>query len=196
MAREIDIDEKMELVCGTCQKPVSLRARSDVTRFLSVESRCSCLSPTLPPGQSESFIVVDEPEADLAAAKEEVQMNLGERYEVVSLLGQGGMGAVYKVKDKVLERTFAIKMLNPALVSDSNSVKRFEQEAQAASSLTHANLVAVYEYGMGKKGSPLKCLCHHRNLSKTTVLHRIWNTSSCAVWLKSRTTGIKARKLS
>jgi len=156
VGREVKTDDKTELVCSTCHKPVSLRARTDVTKFLSVESRCSCVSPTLPPGQPVSIIVEvhDALGADLAAGAEEVQKNLGERYEVVSLLGQGGMGAVYKVKDKVLEKTFAIKMLNPALVADSNSVKRFEQEAHAASNLTHANLVAVYEYGMGKKGSP------------------------------------------
>jgi len=83
-----------------------------------------------------------------------VEANLGERYKVESLLGRGGMGAVYKVRDTELDKTFAIKVLNAALVSDSSSVKRFEQEARAASGLTQANLAAVYDYGIGRKGSP------------------------------------------
>lgn len=87
-------------------------------------------------------------------SREAVQENLGERYEVGELLGHGGMGVVYKVRDKTLDKTFAIKVLNRSLVQDVNSVKRFEQEAHAASNLTHANLVAVYEYGMGTKGAP------------------------------------------
>ena len=80
--------------------------------------------------------------------------NLGDRFEVVSLLGQGGMGAVYKARDKKLQKTFAVKVLNSQLVEDRAAVKRFEQEARAASSLTHPNLAAVYDFGMGESGAP------------------------------------------
>lgn len=89
-------------------------------------------------------------DAEIAA----VQANLGDRYKVVSLLGRGGMGAVFKVKDTELNRTFAIKVLNSQLVTDATSIKRFEQEARAAKDLTQANLVAVYDYGIGKSGAP------------------------------------------
>ena len=80
--------------------------------------------------------------------------DLGERYEVLSQVGQGGMGAVYKVRDKALGKEFAVKVMNPNLVQDKVSVKRFEQEAEAAKSLTHANLAAVYGFGVSKTGSP------------------------------------------
>lgn len=80
--------------------------------------------------------------------------DLGDRYEVLNQIGQGGMGAVYKVKDKAIGKEFAVKVMNPCLVQDKVSVKRFEQEAQAAKSLTHANLAAVYSFGVSKAGSP------------------------------------------
>lgn len=80
--------------------------------------------------------------------------DLGDRYEVIDVLGSGGMGTVYKVKDKALDKEFAVKVLNESLVQDKLSVKRFEQEAHAASNLTHANLAAVYEYGVSKAGAP------------------------------------------
>jgi serine/threonine protein kinase len=80
--------------------------------------------------------------------------NLGERYEVLALVGRGGMGVVYKVRDKAVDKVFAVKVLNHDLVQDKISVKRFEQEAKAASALTHANLAAVYDYGVGVSGCP------------------------------------------
>ncbi|CAN5502609.1 hypothetical protein BH11CYA1_BH11CYA1_41610 [soil metagenome] len=80
--------------------------------------------------------------------------NLGDRYEVLALVGQGGMGVVYKVRDKAVDKVFAVKVLNQDLVQDKISVKRFEQEAKAASALTHANLAAVYDYGVAVSGSP------------------------------------------
>lgn len=80
--------------------------------------------------------------------------NLADRYEVLALVGRGGMGVVYKVRDKAVDKIFAVKVLNHDLVQDKISVKRFEQEAKAASALTHANLAAVYDYGVGVSGCP------------------------------------------
>lgn len=87
-------------------------------------------------------------------ATQEQFPNLGERYEVLALVGRGGMGVVYKVRDKAVDKVFAVKVLNHDLVQDKISVKRFEQEAKAASALTHANLAAVYDYGVGVSGCP------------------------------------------
>ena len=70
-----------------------------------------------------------------------------EAYEILSLLGAGGMGQVYLAQDLRLRRKAAIKTLNPDAVYDRNSMGRFEQEALAASALNHPNILTIYEVG-------------------------------------------------
>ena len=68
-------------------------------------------------------------------------------YDVLSLLGAGGMGQVYRAHDPRLGREVAIKVL-PALVSsDPDRLRRFEQEARAAAALNHPNILAVFQFG-------------------------------------------------
>ena len=68
-------------------------------------------------------------------------------YDVVSLIGRGGMGEVYLAHDTRLERKVAVKLLQPGLSSNPDAMRRFEQEARAASSLNHPNIVTIYEIG-------------------------------------------------
>jgi len=103
---------------------------------------------------ASAAILTESVESLPALASQEQFPNLGERYEVLALIGRGGMGVVYKVRDKAVDKIFAVKVLNHDLVQDKISVKRFEQEAKAASALTHANLAAVYDYGVGISGCP------------------------------------------
>jgi serine/threonine protein kinase len=77
-----------------------------------------------------------------------------ERYEIISLIGSGGMGAVYKARQISVDRFVALKVLHPDLVTDPISKKRFEHEAKAASTLMHPNLIVVHDFGFSKKGQP------------------------------------------
>ena len=68
-------------------------------------------------------------------------------YEVVALIGEGGMGQVYKARDTRLGRDVAIKILPAAFSSDVERLRRFEQEARAAAALNHSNILALYDIG-------------------------------------------------
>jgi serine/threonine protein kinase len=68
-------------------------------------------------------------------------------YRVVSLLDQGGMGEVYLAEDSRLGRKVAIKLLPDKFTADGERVRRFEQEARAASSLNHPNIITVHDIG-------------------------------------------------
>ncbi len=69
-------------------------------------------------------------------------------YEVLSLLGAGGMGEVYRARDSVLKRDVAIKILPSFVSQDRDRLRRFEQEAQAAAALNHPNILAVHRFGV------------------------------------------------
>ena len=69
-------------------------------------------------------------------------------YEVLGLLGAGGMGEVYRARDPILKREVAIKVLPPFVAKDPDRLWRFEQEAQAAAALNHPNILAVYRFGV------------------------------------------------
>ena len=68
-------------------------------------------------------------------------------YEIVSLLGAGGMGEVYRARDSRLHRDVALKVLAPELAIDPDRVTRFEREARAASSLNHPAIVTIHDIG-------------------------------------------------
>jgi eukaryotic-like serine/threonine-protein kinase len=74
----------------------------------------------------------------------------GERlhgYEIVALLGAGGMGEVYRARDTRLHRDVALKVLPPAMVGNAAAFARFEREAQAVAALSHPNILAVHDLG-------------------------------------------------
>ena len=73
---------------------------------------------------------------------------LGNRYEIVEKIGNGGMATVYRATDKVLKRNVAVKILRDEFTTDEEFIKRFEVEAQSAARLTHPNIVSIYDVGV------------------------------------------------
>ena len=73
--------------------------------------------------------------------------DFGPRYHVESILGSGGMGKVYKARDRELERTVAIKVLRPDLMTDPEAMQRFKHELLLASSISHPNILRIHDLG-------------------------------------------------
>lgn len=73
---------------------------------------------------------------------------LGNRYEIIEKIGNGGMATVYKAMDKVLKRNVAVKILRDEFTTDQEFIRRFEAEAQSAARLTHPNIVSIYDVGV------------------------------------------------
>ena len=71
-----------------------------------------------------------------------------DRYEIVEILGEGGMAFVYKAKDRQLQRIVAIKTLKPNYVNQKKFVERFRREAQTAANLNHPNIVQIFDWGI------------------------------------------------
>jgi len=72
---------------------------------------------------------------------------INDRYEIIKTIGEGGMANVYLAKDTILDRDVAIKVLRGDLASDEKFVRRFQREALSASSLSHPNIVEIYDVG-------------------------------------------------
>src|SRR5690242_10381105 len=76
------------------------------------------------------------------------------RYEIVRMLSEGGMGAVYVVRHKFLQKEMALKVLHAELVREPEVLQRFEREARAASRIDHPNIVRVTDFGRTAAGEP------------------------------------------
>lgn len=94
-----------------------------------------------------------------------VGTRLGDRYEIVSVIGRGGMGVVYKARQEQMDKLMAIKMLHSHMVSDSEAVKRFYREAKTVSQVKHHHIVTLYDFGMSSQGQPFLVMDYLQGVS-------------------------------
>jgi serine/threonine protein kinase len=95
--------------------------------------------------------------ADIQTAREKhslVGQVLDGQYEILSMVGKGGMSIVYKARHIMLRKIVAVKTLLPHLVLHPHSLQRFQQEAQAASNIVHTNVVTIHNFGVTPEGQP------------------------------------------
>lgn len=97
---------------------------------------------------------------------------LNDRYRVIEEVGRGGMSVVYRGLHEMMDRTVAIKMLQAQHVTDQLSIKRFQQEAQAASHLQHPHVITVYDCGVVATGQPYIVMDFLEGDSLTDVIKR------------------------
>lgn len=96
----------------------------------------------------------DEMQDTTSLGRQRVGNTLAGHYEILSILGKGGMSTVYKARHILLDRIVAIKFVLPKLVHDEKTIMRFRQEAKAATALQHPNICAVKEFGMDEDDNP------------------------------------------
>ncbi|HVF48194.1 MAG TPA: kelch repeat-containing protein [Pyrinomonadaceae bacterium] len=135
-AVELDAARRAEFLNVACGDDQSLRA--EVESLLTADS--------------QSWNILDTPVLASAAILLDEGTGLGPgdevgHYEILKLLGKGGMGEVYLARDRKLNRNIALKLLPFYYTQNYDRVRRFQREAQAASALNHPNIITIYELG-------------------------------------------------
>lgn len=132
-------------VCTSCRTP------------LPTGDRTLTLTPTLPATNFDADRTLDNVNswsaprgvADSVAVADFLQTGrvLGNRYEILQMLGEGGMGAVYKALDRQLDRFVALKVIRPELARSAHVLHRFKQELLLARQVTHRNVIRIFDFG-------------------------------------------------
>jgi serine/threonine protein kinase/predicted Zn-dependent protease len=136
-AIELKAEERPDFVDSACSGDEELRRE--------VESLISA--------DEQGLSVVDEPAFQAAAGllvTDEPELSEGQsigHFEIIGLIGRGGMGEVYLAKDLLLNRRVALKLLPAEYTKNQDRLRRFQQEAQSASALNHPNILTIYELG-------------------------------------------------
>lgn len=124
---------------------------------MSPDDNRSDFGRTMPPGHEpgQTGAQPSRPGVSVKPAEDPlIGTLLADRYQIISVVGEGGMGVVYKARHELIDRLVAIKMLRSQFISDDMSVKRFHHEAKAASRLNHPNVITLYDYGVAPSGEP------------------------------------------
>jgi hypothetical protein len=174
--------------CGKCSTPLPF---ADAT-----------ISPTAMGGsvigktEAWSVAVTPRPSSE-AASKGQLEPGtvLADRFEILQLLGQGGMGAVYKARDNELERLVALKLIRPDLASHPEILRRFKQELILAREVTHRNVIRIFDLGQAHgikfitmefvEGRDLRGLLQEKGKmtwSIKTAASTSWTSASPALW--------------
>lgn len=126
-------------ICPNCRKPLP----ADVPLGLCPE----CLIRTGFPTEGAPGVTSEAASARFVPPPVEEIAQLFPQLEILGLIGQGGMGAVYKARQPALDRFVALKVLPPAVAGDPGFAERFNREARALARLNHPNIVAVHDFG-------------------------------------------------
>src|SRR5271169_4950540 len=140
------------LACVKCSTPIE----TNIATIVTIPESPTVLDPALDPEATQAVVggttgwsvPVQEAGATDASSPIEPGTVLGERYEILKRLGEGGMGAVYKARDRELDLVVALKVIRPELAGNPEILKRFKQELILARQVTHKNVIRIFDLGM------------------------------------------------
>ncbi len=112
--------------------------------------------------------------ATVAAPDELIGKTVASKYLVEQMIGEGGMGKVYKANQLALDKPVVLKVLRQALLSDERTVKRFQREAKAASRLNHPNSISVLDFGQADDGAMYIAMEYVQGKDLHNILSREW----------------------
>jgi tetratricopeptide (TPR) repeat protein/predicted Ser/Thr protein kinase len=126
--------------CGTSLDPdATLEIDPDATRAIEMPSGSA---------GSSGWSKASTRDAGLRPGMLQPGSVLADRYEILQLLGEGGMGAVYKARDREVERLVALKVIRPELAGQASILQRFKQELLLARKITHRNIIRIFDLGL------------------------------------------------
>lgn len=148
-------------------KELSARVRAMVRRSSMIEMTKQVIAQTRPDvyfklcpecglayGLESEFCADDREPLQMEKLDSTLGAIFAEKYEIESVIGSGGMSVVYRARHKLMDKTVAIKLLDPRLVRQQVAVRRFQLEAQAASRLNHPNLIIIHDFGITPDNQP------------------------------------------
>ncbi|MBZ4416437.1 serine/threonine-protein kinase [Myxococcus sp. RHSTA-1-4] len=109
-----------------------------------------------------------------ADADEYVGKTIALKYRVEALIGEGGMGKVYRARQLALDKVVVLKVLRQTLLSDERTVQRFQREAKAASRLNHPNSISVLDFGQAEDGALFIAMEYVAGQDLHQILSREW----------------------
>jgi serine/threonine protein kinase len=129
------------MLCPACKSETSFET-----------GRCRLCGALLPADEIATSVMPDpraswQPTRNLGIAELRAGAVLSERYEILSTLGEGGMGAVYKARDREVDRVVAVKVIRPELANQPEILSRFKQELILSRQVTHKNVVRIFDLG-------------------------------------------------
>src|SRR5215469_4616323 len=140
-------------VCTVCSTPLPLtdeptgETKPGATSWVSSTVESSKFGDETLPSTNSWSAPASPPSASASSGPLQPQRVIGNRYEILQLLGEGGMGAVYKARDREVDRFVALKIIRPELASRPDILARFKQELILARQVTHKNVIRIFDLG-------------------------------------------------
>ena len=170
------------ILCGQCRRRIPLgRPADDAKRAI----RFSSDDPASDADAQQETSILDGPPDIQRERLEALQGEFGGRYEILGALGHGGMGAVYKARQKQPSRIVVLKVMLNGRFASRKYRQRFAREAQAVARLKHPNIVSVYEYGE-VNGQPYFTMEHVDgcNVKEYVLRHNLTKRQICELVMK------------
>jgi eukaryotic-like serine/threonine-protein kinase len=164
------LKNRIRSCCAKCGYKTKSGINATFLSWFFHDQLCNCKQGLSPPK-----LIADELNTTKGIrikSESEASINFSPKYKVLEIVGQGGIGTVYKAIDLSNQNVVAIKVLNDELAKDQNILKRFEQEALTVQALNHPNIIAIKEFTRTQDGIPYIVMNYAEGQSLAQLIKR------------------------